>query len=122
MIPAIKWLFCRTFGSFTGEDSKSLTIELPSELEEQLRLAAAREGKAPALYVQSLLVERLAAGDVVIIPGIADYEVRRELLRAGKLGSVQRLDELIPTLEYLPMDTGIIRPAAELWADSRIRG
>ncbi len=36
----------------------------------------------------------LSAGISVLIPEIADYEVRRELLRAGRTRGVRRLDEL----------------------------
>jgi hypothetical protein len=34
------------------------------------------------------------------IPEIADYEVRRELLRAGKMRGIERLDALRETFEY----------------------
>ena len=36
----------------------------------------------------------LRAGNKVVIPEIADYEVRRELLRAGKNRGLGRLDAL----------------------------
>jgi predicted nucleic acid-binding protein len=61
----------------------------------------------------------LAAGTVVFLPEIADYEVRRELLRIGKQESIQRLDELQSTPTYLPLDTTVIRRAAEMWAMAR---
>jgi predicted nucleic acid-binding protein len=48
----------------------------------------------------------------VIIPEIADYEVRRELLRANKVKGVARLDELIKFLEYLSITTAAMRQAA----------
>lgn len=40
------------------------------------------------------------AGMAVKVPEIADYEVRRELTRAGKTRSVERLDRLAETPEY----------------------
>lgn len=45
---------------------------------------------------------------------IADYEVRRELLRANKARGLERLDLLKQTLEYLPLSTAMLR-AAQLW-------
>lgn len=68
------------------------------------------------------LLELLSNGTQVIVPEIADYELRRELLRAGKTGSVDRLDALTATLNYLPMTTAAMRRAAELWADLRRKG
>ena len=63
-------------------------------------------------------------GVEVIVPEIIDYELRRELLRAGKTSSVRRLDNLAraPQISYLPLDTRSVRLAAELWSDSRQRG
>ena len=58
------------------------------------------------------------------MPAVADYEVRRELLRAGKAAGVGRLDALRvnAAFQYLPMtDTALMR-AATLWADARRRG
>jgi hypothetical protein len=46
------------------------------------------------------LAALLKAGLRVILPEIADYEVRRELIRAGKTSSVARLDALATTIEY----------------------
>jgi predicted nucleic acid-binding protein len=56
------------------------------------------------------------------IPEIADYEVRRELLRAGKTRGIVRLDAILETFEYLPLSTTVMRDAALLWADVRKRG
>jgi len=64
----------------------------------------------------------LTAGVRVIVPEITDYELRRELLRAGKTASVGRLDALGQTTEYLPLTTAAMRRAAELWALARQRG
>ncbi|MEX2261699.1 MAG: hypothetical protein WD696_07095 [Bryobacteraceae bacterium] len=44
-----------------------------------------------------------------MIPEIADYEVRRELLRAGKEKGLGRLDAL-------PITTPVMLKAAEFWA------
>ncbi|HEY9300847.1 MAG TPA: nuclease [Phormidium sp.] len=58
----------------------------------------------------------------VIIPEIADYEVRRELLRANKVKGIARLDELGNSLEYLPITTAAMRQAAMFWAQARQQG
>jgi predicted nucleic acid-binding protein len=65
------------------------------------------------------LAARLAGGAELFLPEIADYEVRRELLRLGKRKSVHRLDALQRTLTYLPLDTATMRRAAEMWAVAR---
>ena len=55
----------------------------------------------------------------IIIPEIADYEVRRELIRAGKTAAVHRLDELADQFEFAPITSEIMRLAAGLWAEAR---
>ncbi|MBJ7898512.1 MAG: nuclease [Cyanobacteria bacterium RI_101] len=57
-----------------------------------------------------------------MIPEIADYEVRRELLRANKTKGIARLDDLAKFLEYLPIKTAAMRQAAQLWAQARQQG
>ncbi len=69
-------------------------------------------------WMESLLM----SGCQIIVPEIADYEVRRELLRAGKTRGLERLDLLKFTLEYLPLTTDIMLKAAELWAKARNQG
>jgi hypothetical protein len=61
-------------------------------------------------------------GVEVVIPEIADYEVRRELLRAGKLRGLGRLDALKSLLEYAPITTPVMLKAAEFWASARNMG
>ncbi len=64
----------------------------------------------------------LQSGVEVILPEIADYEVRRGLLHARLSKSVARLDQLKATLTYLPLNTATMLHAAELWAEARWRG
>jgi predicted nucleic acid-binding protein len=68
------------------------------------------------------LVVRLRAGVEIIIPEIAGYEVRRELLRAGKRKGLERLDHLKRELTYLPLDSATMLRAAEFWANARNQG
>ena len=58
-------------------------------------------------------------GVEIIIPEIADYEVRRELLRAGKEKGIGRLDALKGMLGYAPITTPVMLKAAEFWAIAR---
>ena len=61
-------------------------------------------------------------GAQVWVPEIADYEVRRELLRANKARGIARLDLLKNSIGYLPLTTPIMLKAAELWAQARRSG
>ena len=64
----------------------------------------------------------VAQGRRVVVPEIADYEVRRELLRAGKSGGIVRLDRVKAALEYVPITTPAMLLAADLWAQVRQQG
>ena len=64
----------------------------------------------------------IEAGITVVIPEIADYEIRRELVRAQKVRGLAMLDALCESLMYLPLSTGMMRSAAELWAEARNMG
>ena len=55
----------------------------------------------------------------IYIPEIADYEVRRELIRAKKTNSIIELDALKLGYKYLPITTEHILVAANLWAQAR---
>lgn len=70
-------------------------------------------------WLQSLLRRRVQ----IALPEIADYEVRRELLRADKAEGLQRLDALKaePTMRYLPLTTRTMLRAAWFWAEARRR-
>lgn len=81
----------------------------------------------PAQSPQSLacnqwLYSLLGQGIRIIVPEIADYELRRELLRANKQKGLTKLDALINTLEYLPITTTAMRQAAMFWALARHQG
>jgi predicted nucleic acid-binding protein len=76
----------------------------------------------PALACAAWLRSLLAAGVRVIHPEIADYEVRRELLRLGSVRGVAQLDRLAARIQYLPLTTPAMRLAAELWAQARQQG
>ena len=69
-------------------------------------------------WLTQLLLRRTA----VRVPEIADYELRRELIRAGKSRSIGRLNGIKQTLGYLPLDTDTMLLAADLWAKSRSAG
>ena len=64
----------------------------------------------------------LSAGVSVLVAEISDYEVRRELLRAGRLRGVRRLDELKEAIGYRPITTRVMLTAAGLRADARKQG
>ena len=76
------------------------------------------ESLACAQWLQRLV----ATGSRVVLPEIADYEVRRELLRGRREQGLRQLDALAEIVEYLPLTTAAMRQAAAFWADARQRG
>jgi predicted nucleic acid-binding protein len=80
------------------------------------------QGSGETLACKAWLNRQLSVGRRVVIPEIADYEVRRELRRAGKFPGLQRLDDLGQLLEYVPLTTATMRQAADLWAQARSQG
>jgi len=85
--------------------------------------AACNPHGTPAALACTKWLQSLAlSGSRIIIPEIADHEVRRELLRAGLLRSVAQLDQLAAAFQYLPISTGAMRKAAEFWAQARNQG
>lgn len=72
-----------------------------------------------ALEIQDWSTTRLTIGDQFVVPEIADYEVRRELLRANKQRGIARLNELCNIFWYLALATTMMKEAATLWANAR---
>ena len=59
---------------------------------------------------------------LIVVPEIADYEVRRELIRARKTRGLLHLDAFINLTLYEPLTTAAMRQAAQLWAQARQTG
>jgi hypothetical protein len=89
-----------------------------------LGLLAQRPGATEADACRQWLANQTAKGLRAVVPEIIDYEVRRELIRAGKSTSVTRLDRFLtsPPVDYVPITTGAMRLAADLWAKARRQG
>ena len=68
------------------------------------------------------LQSHLRSGTNVVLPEIADYEVRRELIRSGKSLGTRQLDGLKGVLNYVPLTTETMLLAAQLWAEARPGG
>lgn len=79
---------------------------------------AATKNKHAAQWLRGLLVADVA----VLVPEIADYEIRRELLRAGKARSIAVLDRYKASLGYVPLTTEAMLQAAQFWATARQQG
>ena len=60
-----------------------------------------------------------ASGDLIVIPAVADYEIRRELLRANKPDGIASLDDLAQKFCLLPISQNAMILAAKFWADLR---
>lgn len=87
-----------------------------------LSLASKAPGKPDGDRCRAWLLVLEAIGVQFIAPEIADYEVRRELLRVGATTAIDRLDRLEAIMKYDPITTEIMRRAARFWADARRAG
>jgi predicted nucleic acid-binding protein len=88
-----------------------------------LSLLTQRRGKSgEADACKRWLASLSLQGIHVYVPEIADYEVRRELVRAKKTAGVVRLDTLKTRAHYLPISTDAMLLAAQLWAQVRNQG
>jgi hypothetical protein len=69
-------------------------------------------------------VDMLNAGHHFIVPSIADYEVRRELIRAGKTNGIVLLNAWNAGTpdRYFPLSDAALHRAAPLWAQTRNAG
>ena len=68
------------------------------------------------------LKQLVLRGVAVYVPEIADYELRRELLRMKSAESIRRLDDLETRLHYVPITTDAMLKAAEFWSTARSAG
>lgn len=72
--------------------------------------------------IHSWLQRILESGFTVVLPEIADYEIRRNLILEELTESLTRLDQLKSFLVYQQITTEIMMRAAELWAEARRKG
>jgi len=96
--------------------------------ETPLSLLTQKQGHPQGDVCKAWYLALEAAGSRFYVPEIADYELRRELLRAaaksGSTASIGRLDVFIAAEadRYLPLTTPAVRLAAALWAQARNQG
>ena len=87
-----------------------------------LWLACSAVGKPLADACRAWLASVLTSGREVFLPEIADFEVRRELLRRRATGCIRRLDALRRSLDFRAIESPAMLLAAESWADLRRAG
>src|SRR5579862_3841451 len=64
----------------------------------------------------------ISTGIPLIVPEIADFEVRRSLLLHKLVRSISELDRLKSSLIFHPISSDSMLKAANLWADARSSG
>lgn len=89
-------------------------------------LANTNQKSDEAWKLSRWIIKAIENGYIIAIPEISYYECRRELVRAKRGESVQRLDEVCrvaePRISYVPISKEIIIKATELWAWARQTG
>jgi hypothetical protein len=87
-----------------------------------LGLASHAKGKPERDRCRAWLYDLDLAGVLVVAPEVADFEVRRELIRTGARSGIVRLDSLLRDRIFLPITTPAMRLAATFWAHVRQAG
>jgi predicted nucleic acid-binding protein len=75
-----------------------------------------------AVECRQWLAGLLADGHRVLVPAIADYEVRRELVLYGKRTGLRKMDALRAQIGYLPLTEDALFLTADFWAQARRQG
>jgi hypothetical protein len=65
---------------------------------------------------------QLTTGIHVLVAGIADYELRREMLFTGSTKGILKLNNLNATIGFDPITTVVMNRAAILWSQARKMG
>lgn len=83
-----------------------------------------RQGVKSADDCRAWVAARLQQNVRFFVPEIIEYELRRELIRAGKSASLARLDLFIHSVSdrLITLNSAALRLAAELWAKIRQSG
>jgi hypothetical protein len=87
-----------------------------------LGLACSRPGIPAVDRCLAWLSDLEAAGVVLLIPAVAEYEVRRELVRIGAMAKLRALDALRARVSYLEVTVAAWDRAADFWAIVRRGG
>ena len=74
------------------------------------------------LECKQWLEDVLTRGFLVYVPEVADYELRRELMRLNATTQLARLDALKTRIGYAAITTTAMIKAAEFWAAARQAG
>jgi hypothetical protein len=69
-------------------------------------------------WMQSQLIK----GTRVLVPGISDYELRREMLLIGSTKGIVKLDALRNAIGFAPITSTVMDQAAMFWARARKMG
>lgn len=87
-----------------------------------LGLVTHPKGSAESDECNQWLRSQITKGTRVLVPGISDYELRREMLQIGSTKGIAKLDALKSTIGFAPVNTDVMNQAAEFWAQARKMG
>jgi len=79
-------------------------------------------GKSAALACAKWFLDLTTSTSAVVVPEIADYELRRELILQRKVAGLARLDAVKTQAFYASLDTPTMLLAADFWAQARRQG
>lgn len=65
---------------------------------------------------------QLMKGARALVPGISDYELRREMILIGNNKGILKLDALRNAIGFVPITTAVMDQAAIFWAQARSMG
>lgn len=83
-----------------------------------------KDDRPEVLMLRQKLRKLSASGSAIFIPAIIEFELKRELLRAGKFGSLRILARMLAedVHRFIPLTQSALNEAASLWAFQRNAG